>query len=99
MDIPVTPQAHPFRAPYSPAALMAYSKVHEPSPTRQQVGEQRFSMRQGVRKDGLEQLARSQKLHDHFSRETLERKFAHHEGLMDIHDAVSVLFLFDFTPS
>lgn len=88
----IMPGPHPFRAAYSPAALIAYSKTMDPSPTRQQVGEHQFAMRQGVRKDGMEQLARPQKLHDHFSRASIERKFAHHEGLMDIHDAVSPLF-------
>lgn len=84
-------QAYPFRAPYSPAALRAFGHATEPSPTLQEISEHRFAMRQGVRKDNMEQLDRDRLLHDHFSIDTRDRSFAHHEGLMDIHDAVSAL--------
>lgn len=90
MDTPNLP-AYPFRAPYSPAALRAFSHITDPSPTLQEIGQHRFATRQGVRRDGMEQLNRPRLLHDHFSLDTMDRKFAHHEGLMDIHDAVSII--------
>lgn len=38
----------------------------------------------------MDQLNRNRLLHDHFAIDSEDRKFAHHEGLMDIHDAVSI---------
>ena len=86
--------SRPLRpALYSPEALRAYGLTNDPSPTRSAIASRRFETRLDIRKDSHDQVDRPRYLHDHFTTGYEDRELAFAEGVWDIEDAVSLLFI------